>query len=267
MDNALIEEAPEGGAAPEPGARDLYLRLLKRTLANVIYEDAPNTRAPFMRGEEFDLERRTNGADWPRTAHTMIGLKRLDNLQYCVEEVLADGVPGDLIETGVWRGGACILMRGVLAAHGVTDRRVWVADSFEGMPDTEEAEHAVDRRMRLDRYNDVLAVPLDEVRANFARYGLLDDRVGFLRGWFRDTLPTAPVDRLAVLRLDGDLYDSTTDALRYLYPKLSAGGFVIVDDYRIPSCREAVHDYRQAHGIEDEIVRIDRDSVFWRRTG
>ncbi|MGP8297716.1 TylF/MycF family methyltransferase [Streptomyces inhibens] len=247
-------------------AQDLYLDLLKKVLTDIIYEDRPDDRAPFMANSGFDLERRTNGVDWPQTAHTMIGLRRLDNLRHCVETVLADDVAGDLIETGVWRGGACIYMRGILAAHGVTDRTVWVADSFEGMPDTEEADHAVDRKMRLDQYNDVFAVSLDQVRENFARYGLLDGQVAFLPGWFSETLPAAPIDKLAVLRLDGDLYDSTTDALTSLFPKLSVGGFVIVDDYKIPSCRQAIHDYRDAHGIEDELVKIDGESVFWRRT-
>ncbi len=78
-----------------------------------------------------DLQWRMEGRDWPLLGHTMIGIKRLDNLQFCVERVLADDVPGDLIETGVWRGGATIFMRAILKAHGVTDRRVWVADSGE----------------------------------------------------------------------------------------------------------------------------------------
>lgn len=247
-------------------AQKLYLELLKKVLTGVIYEDRPSDRAPFMKGTEFDLERRATGSDWPQNAHTMIGLRRLGNLQHCVEIVLADGVAGDLIETGAWRGGACIFMRGVLAAHEVTDRRVWVADSFQGMPDTSDARTSLDRRLRLDQYNDVFAVSLEEVRNNFARYGLLDDKVEFLPGWFSDTLPGAPIDKLAVLRLDGDLYDSTTDALTNLYPKLSVGGFLIVDDYIIPSCRQAIHDYRNAHGIDDELERINWDSVFWRRT-
>lgn len=246
-------------------ARDLYLDLLKKTLTGVVYEDAPSDRAPFMQGTEFDMERRTNGVDWPQNAHTMIGLRRMDNLRACVETVIADDVPGDLIETGVWRGGACIFMRGLLIVHGATDRRVWVADSFQGMPVSQESDHAVDVKLQLEQYNDVFAVSLEQVRANFDRYGLLDERVEFLPGWFSDTLPTAPIEKLAVLRLDGDLYASTSDALTNLYPKLSPGGFVIVDDYKIPSCRQAVHDYRDAHGIKDEIARIDGESVYWRR--
>ena len=115
-------------------AVSLYLDLLKRCVCNLIYQDAA---VPYI-GEEsddplftpFSLERRMTGTDWPRQAHTMIGAKRLDNERTLIEDVLMHDVPGDLIETGVWRGGSTIFMRGVLKAHGVTDRSVWVADSF-----------------------------------------------------------------------------------------------------------------------------------------
>ena len=75
----------------------------------------------------------------------MIGLKRLDNLERCVVRVLTDGVPGELVETGVWRGGATIFMRGVLKAYGVKDRTVWAADSFEGLPRPDASRHPADR--------------------------------------------------------------------------------------------------------------------------
>ena len=102
------------------------------------------------------------------------------------------------------------------------------------------------------------------MRRNFDRYGLLDGQVQFLKGWFKDTLSTMPAKELAVLRLDGDLYESTWDALNSLYPRLSDGGFLIIDDYVYDSCRQAVHDYRRAHDIEATIVDIDGHSVFWR---
>ncbi|MEO5364252.1 MAG: tetratricopeptide repeat protein [Magnetococcus sp. DMHC-8] len=162
-------------------------------------------------------------------SHTMIGKKRLENLQYCIETVLAEQVPGDFMETGIWRGGACIFMRGVLKAYGVTDRIVWAADSFAGVPVPTLPE---DAGFDISRHRlPVLAVSLEEVQELFARYDLLDDRVRFLPGWFKDTLPTAPIGQLAILRLDGDLYESTMDALVSLYDKVVRGGFVIVDDY------------------------------------
>ncbi|MFJ9937421.1 TylF/MycF family methyltransferase [Streptomyces virginiae] len=244
---------------------ELYLDLLEKVVTNLVYEDAPIPNEWFPE-REFRPENRETGTDWPSVAHTMVGLKRIRNIRTLLDRVVADGVPGDFIETGVWRGGVCIFARGYLKAHGITDRNVWLADSFEGIPDTGEDGHPMDREMALHRCNGVLGVTADTVRENFGRYGLLDDQVRFLPGWFKDTLPTAPVERLAVLRLDGDLYESTLDALDNLYPKLSAGGFVVIDDYFIPACRKAVDEFREKHGIADEIEAIDEYSVFWRRS-
>lgn len=219
-----------------------------------------------MRISPFGRRKRDLGLYWPPEAETMIGMQRLTSLQRCVETVLADDVPGDLIECGVWRGGACILMRAVLAAYGDETRCVWLADSFAGVPRPDTANYQADKGLRLDRYASILAVPEAEVRANFERYGLLDDQVRFLPGWFKDTLPDAPIDRIAVLRLDGDLYESTIQALDALYPRLSPGGFCIIDDYHaIKACRQAVTDYRAKHGLSAEIVDIDQTGVLWRK--
>jgi Macrocin-O-methyltransferase (TylF) len=243
----------------------LYLDLLKKVLTNVIYQDAslPNM---YMPETVYDQETRTGGRDWPAVAHTMVGIKRLNNLHRCLDQVLADRVAGDLIETGVWRGGVCIFMRAFLEAHGCIDRKVWVADSFKGIPVTTNRSHSFDRQMALHQHNNVLGVSLETVKDHFRRYDLLDDQVEFLPGWFKDTLPVAPIDQLAILRLDGDLYESTIDVLENLYPKLSVGGFVIIDDYIIPSCHEAVQDFRARLGVEDAIHPIDGMGVYWRRT-
>ena len=175
-----------------------------------------------------------------------------------MERVIREEVPGDLIECGVWRGGAVVLMRAVLAAHDVTDRTVWAADSFQGLPPGTMAQ---DRRWR--DFGGSLAVGLDTVRANVAGYGLLDDQVRFLPGWFRDTLPSAPVEQLALLRLDGDLYESTMDTLAALHHKVSPGGFVVVDDWYLDSCRAACEDFRAAHGITAPVEPIDWSGAFW----
>jgi O-methyltransferase len=208
---------------------------------------------------------RAEGRDWPVDAETMIGLARLQNLQDCVTNVLENSVAGDLIEAGVWQGGACIFMRAILKAYGDQERMVWMADSFEGLPKP-DGRYAEDDADHHWQYADVLAVPLEKVRSNFERYGLLDSQVGFLKGWFRDTLPAAPIRQVAVLRLDADMYSSTMDALDALYPKLSPGGYAIVDDYgAIPGCRQAVDDYRRVHGIGEPLQRIDWTGVFWKR--
>jgi O-methyltransferase len=204
------------------------------------------------------------GGHWPAEAETMVGYKRLDNIEHCIAQILRDNVPGDLIETGVWRGGAAIYMLAVLRAFEDQSRHVWLADSFEGLPKP-KAEHKADAGDIHWMFGHILAVSLEEVKANVARYGLLDERVHFLKGWFCDTLPTAPIERLAMMRLDGDMYGSTMDALTNLYPKLSRGGFCVIDDYALAGCKQAVDEYRQRQGITGELRRIDHSAVYWRR--
>ena len=195
----------------------------------------------------------------------MIGLKRLDDLHSCIQQVLRDDVPGDFIETGVWRGGACIFMRAALKAYGDSARRVWVADSFEGLPKP-DGRYKQDDGDRHWKKSDILGVSLDQVKANFSRYGLLDERVLFLKGWFKDTLPIARGERLAILRLDGDMYSSTMDSLLNLYPKLSVGGYAIIDDYgEIEACREAVNDFRASNKIAASLSPIDLSGVCWKK--
>lgn len=214
----------------------------------------------------FNESSRREGKDHPVLGHTMIGSRRLDNIQYCIEQVIFNNIPGDLIETGVWRGGATIFMRGVLRAYEDSERKVWVADSFEGLPKPNKKKYPADTGD--DHYTMLhLAVSEEEVRGNFERYDLLDDQVKFLKGWFKDTLPKAPIEKLAVLRLDGDMYESTIDSLTWLYPKLSIGGYVIIDDYGyIESCKQAVNDYRMKYQITDEIIPIDWSGVYWKRS-
>jgi O-methyltransferase len=243
-------------------ARSMYLDLMKKCLLNLIYQDSDTQGG---RPIPYNEKSRVEGRRWPTVAHSMVGQKRLDNVQFCIEDVLSRGVPGDLMETGVWRGGVVILMRAVLKAHGVVDRRIWAADSFEGLPPPNAEKYPADAGLHLNKFEE-LAISQEQVQENFRRYGLLDEQVHFLKGWFRDTLPTAPVKQIAVLRLDGDLYESTMDSLTHLYPKLVIGGYIIIDDYGdIAACRKAVTDYRQAHGITESIVQIDWTGAYWKK--
>ena len=244
--------------------RARYLDLMRACLTGMIYDD-PAQAFDGSGPAGFDRSKREVGLDWPLRAQSMIGAKRMLQLQQSAEYVIERGVPGDFIETGVWRGGACILMRAVLLAWGVTDRTVWLADSFAGLPPPDEERYPADRGLDLTTYT-ALSVPIDEVKENFRRYGLLDPQVKFLPGWFRDTLPRAPIERLAILRLDGDLYESTIQALDALYDKVSPRGYVIVDDYlTFDACRLAVEDFRRARGIQEPIVTIDAGGVYWQR--
>lgn len=204
---------------------------------------------------------------FPAEAETMIGRSGLDNVHECVRSVLRDQVPGDFIETGVWRGGTCIFIRAALAAYGATDRTVWVADSFSGLPRVDRERFPADSQYELWRY-DQLAVSLEAVRENFRRYGLLDEQVRFLPGLFRETLERAPIERLALLRLDGDLFESTWQAMSALYHKVSPGGWVIVDDYgALPPCRAAIEQWRAQHRISAPLIVLSNGIAYWRREG
>ncbi len=216
----------------------------------------------LLRVARFSPVAREFGLDWPLEAETMVGLKRLDNLEFCVREVVRNEVPGDLIECGAWRGGCCIYMRAVLKIVGDRSRRVWVADSFEGLPKVDPVMYPEDAAIWQ---GGEMAVSIEEVRANFAKFGMLDDRVKFLKGFFVDTLPTAPIEKLAILRLDADLYESTTQGLEYLYPKLSIGGYVIIDDYNLAGARKATLDYLETHGIKAKFIRIDHNGIYWQK--
>lgn len=243
--------------------RDAYLTLLQAVITNTIYEDVP---IPVWGAQPYERETRDNGRDWPMVAHSMIGSKRMSNLRFACSQVIERGVEGDFIETGVWRGGASIFMRGVLKAYNCTDRKIWVADSFEGLPPPDAEAYPVDKDSVFHKFPQ-LAVSLEQVQANFAKYGLLDEQVVFLKGWFKDTLPTAPIQKLAVMRLDGDMYESTINALDNLYGKLSVGGFAVIDDYGIvPECKQAVQDYRAQHSISDTsqpLIDIDGIGAYW----
>jgi O-methyltransferase len=177
------------------------------------------------------------------------------------------GLAGDFAEIGVWRGGAGILLRAIVRAFDDRRRKIWLADSFEGLPQPDAERYPADQNDEHWKAAE-LAVPLETVRRNFERYGLLDDQDQFLKGWFRDTLPTAPIKRLSLLHLDCDMYESTILALRSLYSLIIPGGYVIVDDYgAVPACRQAVTDFRLELQIQSELRQIDWTAVFWQVQG
>ena len=246
---------------------ELYLDLLKKSLTDTLHGREPDAQAGDRRYVVDFLKHYIQGR-----AVSMLPRRRLDHLQACVEEVIAHGVPGDFLEAGVWRGGAAIFMRAILKVHGVDDRCVWAADSFQGLPEPDALRFPKEAAMHRgpvmrDAFQN-LAVSLESVKDNFAAYGMLDDQVRFLPGWFKDTLPTAPIRQLAVLRLDGDFYESTRDSLQSLYGKVSPGGYVIVDDYGEDEwtyCRKAVDEFRAERGIAEPMVQLDRGCSYWQR--
>ena len=241
----------------------MYLDLLELTVSNWIYGDMHNQLGQLL---PFDPETRAVGRDIPSQAHTMIGLRRLRHLRLLVEQALEERIPGDFVETGIWRGGACILMAGVLSAYGVGDRHVVAADSFAGLP-APDVRYPEDELSTFDFHlREELSVSLETVRANFKRYDLLSEQVVFLKGLFRDTLPSYPYGPIAVLRLDCDLYSSTMDVLVHLYPRVVPGGWIICDDYGVViDARRAVLDFRSSRSISAPMIAVDGDAVFWRK--
>jgi hypothetical protein len=263
-DRIVLLDNAEANASPI----DLYLNLLKKSLTNTVHDVEPDV-------DQADLKRTVMHVQHyvESQAVSMLPLARLDNLQRCIIDVVQRAVPGDLIEAGVWRGGATIFMRAVLKALGVTDRTVWVADSFEGLPKPDPERFPLEARIQrgpiIQNGFRNFAAGLEEVRRNFQAYGLLDGQVRFLKGWFKDTLATAPMQTIAVMRLDGDFYESTMDGLRGLYDRLSIGGFVIIDDYGEDAwtyCRKAVDEFRGELGIADPMIQVDSKCYYWQRS-
>ena len=228
--------------------RGLYLDILKRSLLDDIY-DSPESK-----------EEKLNGTVHPSRAHTMIGDKRLSNIEMCFKEIVRKNIPGDTIETGVWRGGACIFMAGLNKSYN-QNRTIYVADSFEGLPPPDK-KYSADNGDKHHTYKN-LAIPLNEVRDNFARYKLLDENVKFIKGFFENSLKNTDIKELALLRLDGDMYSSTIQVLDYLYDKVSVGGYIIVDDYALSGCKKAIDDFRKDRKITSKLEIIDWSGRYW----
>jgi len=258
----ISSDQDDGKPNMDADARDKYVDLLGRVLTNTIYGD-PSNRPDD--GPNYKPESRAIGSDWPVVAHTMVGTLRIKNVAELSQRVLDENIPGDFIEAGVWRGGCCIQMKGVLVANGVTDRKIYLADSFEGLPIPNVEAYPSDAGYDLSKFTQ-LAVSVREVKENFRRYGLLDDQIVFVKGWFSDTLPALNAGPFALIRLDGDLYESTYVSLESLYPKLSPGGFMIIDDMNfIPPCKQAVFDYRAKMDIRAPLNAVDWSASWWRK--
>ena len=269
-----------GNPKTENIALNEYAELLIKILINLIYLDPslnmrrnvplPRIFRRWLGADKNQIDtlrkNRVLGRDWPTLAHSMIGYKRMRNLADCTLAVIKNNVEGDFIETGVWRGGSCILMRGIANAAGQKKRKVFVADSFVGLPEPDATNYPKDRNDNHHTKNDRLGVSLEQVKENFAHYGLLGDNVIFLEGWFKDTLPTLGDEKFAIVRLDGDMYESTIQAIETLYPRLSKGGYLIVDDWgAVPACKQAVLDYRENEHITEDIIDIDGTGVYWKK--
>lgn len=251
---------------------ELYLHTVKMSVSGTLLQT--DSLVPGIGGEQqlkrqpYTAAWREEGMDWPAVGLTMVGHQRLHNIRFTLESCLRDEVPGDFVECGVWRGGASIFAKAVLTAHHVSDRNVILVDSFQGLPHASLQQdahgHAFDRMT-------FLSVSEDTVKNNFQRYHLLHSNVLMFKGFFNESAPILRSwmlehkRQIAVLRADGDMYESLSDTLYNLYDLVPVGGFIIIDDWQIPEARRATEDFRSVHGISDDIVRIDAFAVYWRK--
>ncbi|MCU0269265.1 MAG: class I SAM-dependent methyltransferase [Acidimicrobiales bacterium] len=198
--------------------------------------------------------------------YTTMGRTRLDHLQRCLDTLRAENVEGDLVDTGVGRGGSSVFLRAYLDAYEQHAPSVWVVDPFRASPAA--ADDAGDPDQLGGGANfPSLSSDLNDVRNAFARFDLLDARVRFLQGQPYETLPDAPLDAVALLRIGGGESGDPSVVLGTLYDKVTLGGFVVVDHYDDDiAAREAVDGFRTRRGIVDPLERIDGSGVCWRKT-
>ena len=251
---------------------DYLKRLLTDTIFNdAVYEEFFNTKQ-FPPKYIMDYVNRTpvpepylSGNHHGARMHTMIGIKRLNNVHECLDNIRLNNIKGDIIETGVWRGGCCIFIKAYLDWYGM-DRKLFIADSFEGLPYPNVEKYPVDEGDTHHQVN-YLRVSLEAVKGNFERYDVSMDNVTFLKGWFENTLANNDeIKELAILRFDGDMYGSTMDVLNNLYDKVVKDGVIIIDDYCLPNCVKAVTDFRNQMGITEELTKVDDCGVWWTKT-
>ena len=200
--------------------------------------------------------------------YTMVGKRRLLNACVSVDEVYRLEIAGAIVECGVWRGGCAAAMAAV-SEHRGGSRDVWLLDSFEGLPEPTERDGARAHEWMAGATVEQRCVAnVHEVEALlFDKFHLPRERVHIRRGWFENTVPAAApeIGPIAVLRLDADWYESTRICLEYLYPNVSDGGIVIIDDYGYwEGCRRATDELLQSIGVV-ELTAIDACGVFFRK--
>lgn len=246
-------------AQPSDTTRDAYLDLLKRSVTNYPYLGGDTPFERFRCVVHYDLPRAQWKIDPLSRPITLLTKGQLDLVEQCILSVEQRGVPGDFIEAGIWRGGVIILMRAMMKVHGIDTRRVFAADSFAGIPKNTRAKNDP-----VDAWRDRWVASLEEVKGNIDRFGLLDDRIEFVEGFFADTLTQFTDHKFALMRLDSDSYDSVEESLVYLYPRLSSGGMIIIDDWHLVGCKAAVENYRARHGISEDLKVFD-GNAYWQK--
>lgn len=210
--------------------------------------------------------------------YSMLDTVRLENIENAVYHVIDKNIPGDFVECGVWRGGTGILIKDMLNRMHILDRHVYLLDSFEGMENLDQSSsisdvhHPTDKICSdilnfVDQYFGLMLIQtsVGEVESNLKHFNCLDDRVHLIKGWFSDEFPFHKIDQISVLRMDCDYYYPTMICLKHLYPKISVGGVIILDEYYLDFMGEryAVDEFRKENNITSKIIRVDRNVAYW----
>jgi O-methyltransferase len=197
---------------------------------------------------------------------TMTGPERIYALCAAIRYLAANAIAGDIVECGVWRGGSMMAAARTLREAGDAGRELHLFDTYEGMP--EPTEEDVDfagvslldqwRGEHRNRFNRDARAGLAEVRENMRSVGYPMAKIHLIKGMVEDTIPRAAPDRIALLRLDTDYYESTRHEMTHLFPRLVPGGVLIIDDYgHFKGSKQAVDEYLAAHRVPILLQRID----------
>jgi len=223
----------------------------------------------FLEGAYPDMDKQFSALYRQSIECTAASAERLYALYLAIRYLAAARVPGDIVECGVWRGGNCMLAALSLMALGDPSRQIWLYDTFSGMTEPTDRDRDVyggaARDMRRESFSDEgrpapfqFVASVEDVRENMEKTGFPEDRVRYVEGRVEDTLPTVRPERIALLRLDTDWYQSTAHSMRHLYPLLAPGGVLLLDDYGDwPAVREAVHECLDDLGEVVLLHRID----------
>ena len=247
-----------GGVDLATRGKRRYLDLTKRALTSFLSRSFTEDPTAGSEGEAETMEAGScrdgtwhmgQGAATTEGPISQKWLSGLVHLELLVDDVIARRVEGDVIEAGCYAGGTAVLLRAAMEFEAAATRKLLLADSFEGIPQPRTAlGKRIDTTASWTGEHRYVAT-LGQARSTLRRYGLLDERVVFVPGYFNESLPALPSERLALIHIDADAYDSVTDALVALYPRLTPGGHVVVDDFPLPGVRAAVLEFRERHRV------------------
>ena len=239
--------------------------LLTSHIRNFIIDSFDNLGMPLAKKVITDFNEREEGLDRPFYGETLIGLKRLNIVQNLIHNAIKNKIPGDFIEAGCFRGGVGIFVFHMLKILGENNRKIYLADSFQGLPKPNPKNFPKDT-IFLNIPKDLgLICSIDTVKNNFRKYNALGPNVKFLKGWFSDTLPKLKNEKFFTIRVDGDYYQSTYESLENLYPGLSLGGYAIMDDYGLNVATSAIIDFRKKYNIKEEMKFSGKIGCYWEK--